>query len=161
LEAIGALFIVIGLLTAAAGLVEWRAARAAAAWPTADGIVLSAGTEVAEQRGRSLTYFDAVAVTYRYTAGGVEQTGDQIDLSGRPIRAYSPAGRDLLARLSPGAPVTVFFDPADPSRSILQNETTPDAMLAGGGLFLLGLFVLLGRRLIAEAKIGESTTHTD
>jgi len=148
LEAIGALFIAVGLLTAAAGLVEWRNTRAAAAWPTAEGVVVSIGTEIAEQRGRSLTYFDAVAVTYRYTAGGVTHTGDQIDLSGRPRRTDSPAGRDLLARLAPGAPVTVHYDPADPARSILLNDTTPGAFVAGGGLVALGLVVLALRRLV-------------
>lgn len=148
LEAIGALFIAVGLLTAAAGLVEWRAARAAAAWPTAEGVVVSIGTQTAEQRGRSLTYFDAVAVTYRYTAGGQTHTGSQIDLSGRPRRADSPAGRDLLARLAPGAPVTVHYDPADPARGILINDTTPGAFIAGGGLAGLGLVVLALRRLV-------------
>ena len=143
LESIGALFIAVGLLTAAAGLVEWRAARAAASWPTAEGVVVSAGTATAEQRGRSLTYFDAVAVTYRYTAGGATLTGNQIDLSGRPLRADSPAGRDLVARLSPGAAILVHYDPADPDRAILINDTTPGTLIAGGGLAGLGLVVLV------------------
>jgi hypothetical protein len=147
LEAIAALWIVVGLLTAGAGALEWRRDRAMGEWPAAEGAVVAVETFQAEQRGRSITYYDALRIVYRYATNDASYENDRVGPGdGRPPRADSAEGRELAAAYAPGDRVTVYYNPADPAESVLNREPRTDALRAGAALAALGL-VVLGARL--------------
>jgi hypothetical protein len=141
LAAVAALFIVAGLLTVAAGVRQYRAVQLIGDWPAADGTIQSVEPFRAERRGRSITYFDALRLTYDYTVNGQPYTGQRLRLDGQPTPAESAAGRTLLDRYPPGAPVTVYYDPANPASAVLQRDPPTDVLIAGAGLVGLGLVV--------------------
>ena len=146
LEAIGALFIAVGLLTMIAGLGQWRAGRAAAAWPATAGRVIANETIRATQRGRSVTVFDAPRIAYRYSVAGQAYESDRVSPAALPVRAASAEGRRRAAAYPLGAAVTVYYDSAAPSRSLLERPPQTAALRNGGLLALLGLAVLLTSR---------------
>ncbi len=146
LEGISALFLAVGLLTLVAGVGQWRAGRAAAGWPATAGQVIANETVRATQHGRSVTVFDAPRIAYRYTVAGRVYESDRVSPAALPVRAASAEGRRRAAAYPLGAAVTVYYDPADPTRSLLERPPQTAALRNGGLLALLGLAVLLGSR---------------
>lgn len=142
LVAIAALFIVVGLMTLAAGAAENRAAAAIDEWPSAEGTITAAETVWAERRGRSITYVDAVRLAYSYRVDGAVYLNDRIGANTQPVLADSAAGRDLFARFPPGAIVPVYYNPADPADSVLVRGQTSPAARNGAALAVLGAAVL-------------------
>lgn len=150
LEAIGALFIVIGLLTLAAGLREYRASLAAADWPAADGTIIISGTAQVQQRGRMLVYIDAARLVYDYTVDGATYENDRIDLGDKPVKADSKEGRALLEQFPVGERVPVYYNPAAPADSVLLRDLQVGALRAGGWMLGLGLAVLALRWILRQ-----------
>ena len=73
LQAIGALFIAVGLLTMLAGVGQWRAGRVAAGWPATDGRVIevaTAATTPPALSGLQITALDLVGEAVTITNAG-------------------------------------------------------------------------------------------
>lgn len=158
LQSIAALFVVVGLMTLAAGAWQYRAGRAVATWPATAGEIIANDLVPVEQRGRSVTVVEAVRVVYRYTVDGQTYESDRVSLDARPARADRPEGERRRVTYPMGTAVTVYYDPADPARSVLERAPRTDALRAGGALAVLGLLVLLawwrmgGRRTASEGS---------
>lgn len=150
LEAIGALFIVVGLLTMLAGVNQYRAGRAAAGWPATGGHVIASEIARVEQRGRSVTIIEAARIVYRYDVAGQVYESESVTLDPLPARADSAEGRRRLAAYPLGAAVTVYYDPAAPAHAVLERPPRTAALRNGALLAALGLAVLVGKRLASE-----------
>ena len=150
LTAIAALWAVAALMTLVGGWQSSAAARAATGWTAVEGTVTAAEVVAVAQRGRVPFTVPGVRVAYAYTYRGREYRGDRLRADGDPVGPQSAAGRAWLA-LSPGASVTVYVNPVDPTQAALERGTTgrwlPNALLllvlAGGAG---GLGWALGRR---------------
>ena len=150
LTAIAALWAVAALMTLVGGWQSSAAARAATGWTSVEGTVTAAEVVAVAQRGRVPFTVPGVRVAYAYTYRGREYRGDRLRADGDPVGPQSAAGRAWLA-LAPGASVTVYVNPADPTQAALERGTTgrwlPNALLllvlAGGAG---GLGWALGRR---------------
>lgn len=80
-------------------------------WSPTRGVVLSAEYRNGGDKG---SY--SAAAAYTYTVAGQRYSGNRVSFAHQAGEAYVEA---LIAPLQPGDPVTVYYDPADPRRSVL------------------------------------------
>jgi hypothetical protein len=124
-----------GLFLKTHALIE---ARASTAWPSTDGRITRA--DVAGEPSRP-------KVAYAFRVGGREFVGERVRISSRPAKSAGAAGRSV-ERFTPGQRVRVYYDPADPSRSVLisgadwRQYATVLVLLAaaGAGATLLAIW---------------------
>ncbi len=109
---------IIGILAGSFFVRDFARARASAAWPTADGVVLS-------QRAESSTQ---LRYAYSFDGRSYQSNRDRVFIA----RILKPALQDYV----PGQTVAVFVDPKDPSYSVLQP--------GGAGLAFVFLTVMSG-----------------
>lgn len=105
--------VAIGLLTV--GVVSMRRAEASREWPTAEGTVLESGIDTI--RGDDGTSY-RTRVCYRYFTGGIAYVGDRLAFGSGGIDL--PSANETLSKYAVGAPVTVFYDPANHAESVLE-----------------------------------------
>lgn len=94
----------------------------AVAWPHTMGTVLSATVQVA-QRGN--TRQEAPLVLYAYQVDGQVFQGHRVRASNESGRARlvdaDSSASHTVARYPSGAPVVVYYDPANPANSALER----------------------------------------
>lgn len=114
--------------------------RRASSWSQAPGRIIRSQMAVRRPpEGNEIgTVVNVPAVTYSFSVGGVTYQGTRVslgDISGR----YA---QEALARYPAGRNVTVHYDPADPSDSVLEREA-PKGAVKGCGLALLVVLLLV------------------
>ena len=133
------------LAVLAAATTYYGAAKAeqSLTWPSTAGMVKTADAARPWWRGRGY----AAVVQYTYSVGGTTYESDRVSFQhASESRIYSTALKLVQARFVPGNPVDVFYDPADPSASILRKQA-PDyskAWMMLIGISSLGLINLFG-----------------
>jgi hypothetical protein len=108
-------FFLVGALQLISCIRESAEAVTATHWPTVPGTVQSASV-LEIKGGRGTAYVPKV--TYAYEVAGVKYSGDHIhisDVAEPRERAYL-----MIEPFVAGAPVSVYFDREDPSRSLLK-----------------------------------------
>jgi hypothetical protein len=105
-------------------------------WPQLTGSVRSA--EVRRGCGRQRDSYE-VDVQYAYSVNGFDYRSDRVEF-GRGYCGSKAGAQQLADAFVPGAPVTVYVDPADPARAVL---------LAGKVDFLMYLKVVLALVTVA------------
>lgn len=138
----------IGALILLLALAFQHQVRLARSWPAASGEILSAESEAYRAWTRvgsdSLvrrTFYRPVIV-YTYTVGGREYTADRVTLGGQAGWSSSRFFQRSLAKYPPGSPVTVYYNPSNPSEAVLERRVWGSRLLVGLGLLLLGLAAL-------------------
>lgn len=141
-----------GLVTLAVGFVRLAASARTKSWPHVEGTVLSStveekvSQEPSEEDGapaRELRVFTA-SVKYRYKVGEKQLTGDRLSLDELETSNRNTAV-ELAARYPPGASISVFYEPRDPTEAVLQPGVSGGSAiipLVGVGLVLLGAALL-------------------
>jgi hypothetical protein len=109
-------------------------------WHRAEGRVMrSMVAHLGETDGEGTTDLYRAEVHYRYEAAGALRSGCAVSITdpGSPSRERAER---RCARYPDGARVTVFYDPADPDRAVLERGagSGPLALFAWGGLCLVG-----------------------
>jgi hypothetical protein len=108
-------------------------------WPTTMGRI--ATCKVMRRRGSRGEPAGTVRVTLAYEVAGKSYLGGRIGYHGAEGGTLAEA--ESLARLfAEGSEVTVYYDPKNPRRAILQPGTSPMllmAMLIGVGFLALGI----------------------
>lgn len=144
-----------GLVTLFIGLRRLLAAAATSRWPSVPGTVLTA--QVVEEVSRRASEDDGdgdapqrvihtfrAAVTYRYTVDGKVLEGSKIATDA--IDSSDPEGaQDLVRGLPPQTAVDVFYDPAQPAKSVLRpgiSRASAIVPAVGVGLVLLAAALL-------------------
>ncbi|HYC13340.1 MAG TPA: DUF3592 domain-containing protein [Stellaceae bacterium] len=112
----GTVFTAFGVLALPIGIYGRKRAKREQAWPTVKAVVRSAtiAPVSAEQRRRFLP-----KLTYEYTVAGKAYTGDRLGVVRYSDFSESYA-RDYIAKRAVGSEIAVNYDPADPSRSVLE-----------------------------------------
>lgn len=109
-----------------------KKAAAAAAWPTVTGKVIS--VQVHEHKhydseDHRTEYSYEPVVEYTYTVGGRQYSGSKISFGAN--RFDRNTAQKKAATYPQGASVTVFYDPSDPAKSVLEPQA------AGSKVFLV------------------------
>ena len=124
-----ALLAVIGLIGLAQAFRQWRQAAAAQAWPSAKGKI-SASTVDSAWNPEGANYW----IKYDYTVDGRQYTGKTVSFD-PPFRPQVNKRRADLKRYAVGTSVTVYYDPHNPERAVLERHIPWEqiiTMLAGG-----------------------------
>ena len=108
-------------LAIASKLIELRQAKS---WLPATGRILSSGIETRRHQfeGEPETVKNVPAVKYEFTVGARTVDGTRISIS-------DEGGLDIeatLKRYPAGAEVTVYYDPRDPTKCVLERDLTQD-----------------------------------
>lgn len=118
------------------GALEWKRAAASQSWPTASGVITESRvveSSSGRRRGRSYT----AKVEYAFQVDGQDVKGTRISYRLQPSGQSGASER--VAQYPLGAPVTVHYDPADPSQAVLEvGWDAWNAFPIGIGLFALG-----------------------
>jgi hypothetical protein len=93
-----------------------RKASAMQTWPSAPGSIVESELR-SRRRGSRRIYYPHIV--YQYNVMGQTYTGKRI--SPGPESGSSRA-RELVAKYPPGAPVTVYYDPQNPSDAALEID---------------------------------------
>ena len=102
----------VGVLIGAAEFANIRNGIASRRWPRTAGKVRSEGVHAGTPAAR-----DSIAViTYRYEVAGRKFQSQRLDFAGRGVGGEAA---DVLAHYEPGMRVDVYYDPANPARSVL------------------------------------------
>lgn len=109
-------------------------------WPQANGFILKNDSKLSCPRHHYRLPRYLHKIQYRYEIDGKEHTGNRV--------SYGTLPNTPLEYLHEGAPVSIYYDPNKPSRSVLFSGRVDNAFvlfLLGG--FLIGLAFLLFRLL--------------
>lgn len=101
-----------------------KKAEAAAAWPTASGVIETSSVreslEKDSEGDAERAWYPEVA--YAWTVNGQGYTGRRIAFGEAPRFAREAAARAVCARYRPGASVPVRYDPANPAEAVLETR---------------------------------------
>jgi hypothetical protein len=151
----GGIMCLVGLGLGSGGIGAMRKAKAASAWPTVPGKLLSSevvahgSLNSAKRGGKGQASYQPV-VRYSYALGGKELIGTAIGLV--DARGSKAAAEKRLAAFAAGKELAVRYDPADPKRALLDVSAAGSAMvLAVASLIaLVGALVLINAPIIAR-----------
>ena len=137
-----------GILPAlAGGALVWSELRnlrfgmASRHWPSVVGQVIERGVDPGAETIRADS---SLRLVYRYTVRGAEYESMCIDYIGRYGGNYLRVADGLL-RYAAGQPVSVFYDPHDPARAVLEPGITGAnwwRLALGAFFFLLGVALM-------------------
>lgn len=105
--------------------VDGQRGQASATWPAAQGTVLSARYQPTENRGRNSTSC-ASKVTYRYDVGGQEFSGDRVSFG---WNHDCDDNQTFVWRHPAGSSIQVYYQPSDPSVSVLVPGGSTDGLV--------------------------------
>jgi hypothetical protein len=139
-------FSLIGWLMLMQGYEQLRQAHAIERWPTTVGTILGVDVQAVDG-GEGARW--RPQVTYAYTVNGRMITATRITPGKAPNIRDELQVRDYVGRYLPQTPVTVHYNPAEITESVLQPATPRSAYLnlgLGAGLACLGpiLFMFIG-----------------
>lgn len=124
-----------------------------ASWVSTEGRVIKAAGDILEglpeNQARALEKI-RIDFVYGYEVDGVRFTNTRVDFG-----KFQPAGESLLqvlpdgSALQAGTPLTVFYDPDNPQRAVLQPEMGFNTfLLLGFGVFLTIFGLTIGYLLV-------------
>lgn len=117
------IFVLVGFGLFSVGMMTVMEARSAAHWPSVSGEIVTSVLETRSSDGRKT---QQAVIGYRYTVADKEYIGSRIYF-GHDVGIGRPDAGTLVRQYAVGTEVRVFYDPTDPSNSVL--EPAPDAAL--------------------------------
>ena len=157
---IGLIFLPMVALIVVAAATKFIELRQAKSWLPASGRILSCGVETRRHQfeGEPETVKNVPAVKYEFKVGGRTVDGTRISIG-------DEGGLDIeatLKRYPAGAEVTVYYDPRDPTKCVLERDFTQDLKDAhlskrdvlSGCLGGLAMLAVLGLAIYGLAAYG-------
>jgi|HubBroStandDraft_6_1064221.scaffolds.fasta_scaffold65006_5 hypothetical protein len=149
---IGTPFAVVGIVLVWIAVHIFTNDSAMKSWPTTDGVIVSSAIETAitqtkDQAGHLRPWETRVPkVRYSYTVNAKQLEGTRI--TREPSVGNHGEADQWIKRYPVGKAVKVYYDPNDPTSSVLEFKTSVGGVLFGaiGAFFLLlgvALFVVL------------------
>jgi len=135
-------FIVLGLGLVILAMVQIsKAKKAGKSWLITPGRITSSVVETRRERdvdGDRHTYHEP-KVTYEYQVNELTYQGDEIGFGKRTMRQAK--AQQIVAKYRQGDPVTVYYDPADPAKTVLEikSYSAINNLVLGIVLIALGL----------------------
>jgi hypothetical protein len=138
-----AAFIIGGLIFIGVAINQYmKAKKAEKTWLTAPGVVLNSDIKVHRSRnskGQTTTNYE-LQVSYQYQVKDQTYNGDRLGF-GSGNYGKSKANKKI-ALYPQGAQVTVHYDPADPSKAVLETKATNAGNFLTLGILLIGMGVV-------------------
>jgi hypothetical protein len=141
---LGGVFAVLGIGLLIFGWRDRKKAKAAEAWPTVNGTIVSSrldqNTRTERRDGRTYTRTSyAPVVEYTYGAGGRTYQGNRI-FPGSTMSYDLGTAQNIVNRYQPGSTAAVHYDPANPVEAVLEVKAK------GGNLFMIigAVFAVIG-----------------
>lgn len=140
----------IAILFAGILFVAWKAGRIATeissyGWSQASGIVDSADfyakTKKSGKSSVSTTHYGEFR--YRYTVNGSDYSGYRYDATGKMHTGLEGETNRFQSLISEAGKVTVYYDPQDPSQSVLKVGISEDSQVRLVFAVFLGLVGVL------------------
>jgi hypothetical protein len=134
----------IGLIILA--IVQRYKAKAAEAWPTVPGVILSSGLSRHDSydadTGTSTSF--KPEVQYQYSVMGQNFVGDQISF-GNVSYSYNIAAKKI-APYPQGTQVLVHYNPSDPSKAVLETKSAGGVVLiiVGAVFIVIAIVTAIG-----------------
>lgn len=142
------LFIVVGLGLMVVGATPVIETMSAADWPSTQGMIVSSDIRSRTTKGRTVR---TLKVVYRYSVKGVGYKGERIRF-GADITPGRSSSRAVAEKYWEGKTVEVFYDPADPTQSVLERALDAEMFVMPGlGLLFFLLGAVVTRKLGQEA----------
>lgn len=139
-----------GLGLAGFALAKIHELRAIRRWPATRGRIIS--SRVIEEESASAGEHDTSSIIYRpevhfeYAVGGREYASSRVQWVPRAA-SWRGLAEGVVARYAAGREATVYYDPTDPRRAVLEREGT--GLLVG--VSVLGIAMAAGAALWAAA----------
>jgi len=139
----------VGLTLIVFGVRELLEGLRTRAWPRAPGAITVSRLEEGPRDRWFIRQYRSV-LSYAFDAGGKTWTGHRItvDSNGHDL-SYLGSARARIDRYPVGAQVDVYFDPSDPSKTVLEPGVPSQlvfALLFGVCFASVGAWLFLGRR---------------
>jgi hypothetical protein len=148
----------LALVVGVAGFVQYfqtsRLARESEHWPTAAGTIAEAGvtTQVRETEKGNRYEVYCPWVSYSYRVGTSDLRGNAVGWGWIAYYASEESAAAAIARYPQGARVTVYYDPVDPERAVLDptarsGRAAPlifGILFGGTGALFLWFMILIG-----------------
>ena len=134
--------IIFGLVFGGFGAYKYNIGKESSTWPSETCKITYSNID--SKHVDSKTEYKA-NVKYSFTIDGKEYKGDQVTSSDVYFKTMSNA-RELLDKYPIGSEVSVYYDPADPDRAVLETGIKKNVyLLIGGGVvcFLLAIAILV------------------
>ncbi len=143
---LGSLLIALVMLLAGIGLIMLgrnasKKAKASQSWPTTQGVVVAVSIKATTDNDGNDTY--TPIVRYRYEVNGKTYESQRLAFGGQTSFSNNFEAEDFLKSYQENAPVTVYYNPANPSEAVLDTSTSSGRSL----IFLGGFFVFIGLAL--------------
>ncbi len=133
----------IGLVLLGVYIYSLARIREAQAWPATQGTVVASwarrSTSTDEDGVQSSTYYPEVQ--YTYTAMGATYQNDKISFGMKSGGAHRKIEKYIEQYPINGA-VTVYYDPNDPQKAILERKTAKRILVYGLIMLAVGIYML-------------------
>ncbi len=142
LDVVGYLFIVGGLIVGWRALKDWKRYRSSHNWIPIPGVISESyiNSRVSPDDGET-TYIHVI--TYMYQLVGNSYQGSRVSFGSEEVSYGSEKkAACLVARYPAGSQQTVYYDPDDPSQSVLEQKYNTNNAI----MFLI--LVILGAAMI-------------
>ena len=142
------------VIVAALANMVYESSRAdqAGDWPSVNGRVVDSGV-ISNSGGRGNSTTWSPTVRYQYRVNGRMLTGERIWLSSGLSYASAEEAEDFLTPYRPGAPVAVYYNPANPADSALMLDNLGPMMII---LIVIGLIGIVATyywpRMVAASE---------
>lgn len=131
-------------------------------WPTVQGTVISSQSlrDSSRIKGGGYNHYYTVNVTYRYSVNGGTYQSNVFVFGVAKSFPDSAQAQSVVTAHPVNGPVTVYYDPSDPSSACLEPGKVPEQFglltLMSGGLLLVGLLLLIsGGVSVARSRLVE------
>ncbi|MGB4270391.1 MAG: DUF3592 domain-containing protein [Spirochaetota bacterium] len=106
-------FLIFGLVVTLAGIKMINEAKESLSWPHTEGVIVTSHMDKRYVKGQGYQHF--ANITYEFEVGGEKYRGSQISFKNLDI-----PDEELLRLYPLGKKVKVYYDPDDPSYSLLE-----------------------------------------
>jgi len=132
------------------GLIMWGLSAAIKGartrkWLCTRGVITVSRLEPSSRDQWGFRYYN-VLISYRFSVAGTSREGYQVSVGAPGINLPAQAAQSLVDRYAPGTPVEVYYDPLDPSHTVLEPGIGGDigaGIIIGVGVLGLGAWLFL------------------
>jgi len=133
-----AVLLVFGLVLGGVGVYRYRIGKESSQWPSVQGKITYAHAQSSRTNKRN-QYLPSV--NYTYNINGKNYTGTRITASDEYQKTLIGA-QNILKAYPVGAQVSVYYDPANPTVSLLERGTAKNVYVLIGGAVLCFFFAI-------------------
>jgi len=127
-------FFLIGMLFAFIGKSESQEWRASQGWPSVTGKVTD--VQIVSDIYTDGTEYTPV-VTYQYSVNGILYTSQRVRIEAPSGHLDPNNARRAVSEYAPNKPVTVYYDPAQPERALLDRTMFGNVYFSSGIIFIV------------------------